>query len=305
MTARKKTSKARKSRKASAAKKTPKAKAPKSRKASAAKKTPKAKAPQAKAKDGEVSVEPVNLGHVLALRPRVNTSFPQAEFLKAKRELAGERFGTIEEAARAPHFGGGQGRRSAIGRLDRAIDGRRCCRPAALDASELRLRPLHDRLDHDLSLLRSFERELAAAAGDEAGRHERPIHDVGCVDAHDVCSSDTQRPAQVLGQIPRVVGEDVVLSELKRLARSRMTGRRRNRSRIRPSSRSQLIGRHALRSSKRVEGGIDGASSPPSEIGRRAKARTSWRLKRPASSADWLPAFTPRCDLPPPSTRTS
>ena len=49
----------------------------------------------------EVSVAAVNLGHIFALRPRVNTAFPQAEFLKAKRELADERYASIPDAARA------------------------------------------------------------------------------------------------------------------------------------------------------------------------------------------------------------
>jgi len=54
-----------------------------------------------KAAKGGVGVEGVTLGHLFALRPRVNTSFPQAEFLKAKRALAEERYGSLEEAARA------------------------------------------------------------------------------------------------------------------------------------------------------------------------------------------------------------
>jgi hypothetical protein len=49
----------------------------------------------------EVGVESVHLGHIHALRPRVNTSFSQAEFLNARRELAKEGYGSIEEAARA------------------------------------------------------------------------------------------------------------------------------------------------------------------------------------------------------------
>jgi hypothetical protein len=75
------------------------------------KKTSKAQPPEAAAtvdktsappaQKGDVSVGPVNLGHVFALHPKVNTSFPQAQFLKAKRELQDERFASIEEAARA------------------------------------------------------------------------------------------------------------------------------------------------------------------------------------------------------------
>ena len=80
---------------------------------SSAKKTPKkaaktaAKAPKktprktAKKKKAEVSVDAVNLGHIFALRPRVTTAFPQDAFHKAKDELRDERFGSIEEAARA------------------------------------------------------------------------------------------------------------------------------------------------------------------------------------------------------------
>jgi len=50
---------------------------------------------------GKATSAQVNLGHVLALRPKVSTSFPQAEFLKARRELAEESYGSIDEAARA------------------------------------------------------------------------------------------------------------------------------------------------------------------------------------------------------------
>lgn len=49
----------------------------------------------------EVSAKQVNLGHIFALRPKVNTSFSQAVFLAARRELADERYGSLEEAARA------------------------------------------------------------------------------------------------------------------------------------------------------------------------------------------------------------
>jgi hypothetical protein len=50
---------------------------------------------------GAVRAADVNLGHVFALRPKVNTSFPQAQFLIARRELADLRYGSLEEAARA------------------------------------------------------------------------------------------------------------------------------------------------------------------------------------------------------------
>jgi hypothetical protein len=43
----------------------------------------------------------VSLGHVFALRPRVNTSFRPQSFGDAKRALAGERYADIGEAARA------------------------------------------------------------------------------------------------------------------------------------------------------------------------------------------------------------
>jgi len=53
------------------------------------------------AQPGEVSAEQVNLGHIFALRPKVTTSFPQAQFLRARRELADERYDSIQQAARA------------------------------------------------------------------------------------------------------------------------------------------------------------------------------------------------------------
>ncbi len=79
------------------------------RKSSAKKTTKKAAKATAKAprksrktaKKAEVSVDGVNLGHIFALRPRVTTAFPQDAFHKAKDELRDERFGSIEEAARA------------------------------------------------------------------------------------------------------------------------------------------------------------------------------------------------------------
>lgn len=56
---------------------------------------------EAKGTKGAVSTELVNLGHVHALRPKVNTSFPQTQFLKAKRDLAEESYSSIQQAARA------------------------------------------------------------------------------------------------------------------------------------------------------------------------------------------------------------
>ena len=43
----------------------------------------------------------MNLGQVFALRPRVETSFRQADFATARRQLEDESFATLEEAARA------------------------------------------------------------------------------------------------------------------------------------------------------------------------------------------------------------
>jgi hypothetical protein len=48
-----------------------------------------------------VSSTSVNLGHVFALRPRVSTSFRQADFLTARHLLRDEAYENIEEAARA------------------------------------------------------------------------------------------------------------------------------------------------------------------------------------------------------------
>jgi hypothetical protein len=50
---------------------------------------------------GTVSAADVNLGHVVALRPRTHTGFKPAAFQEAKRALADERYATIEDAARA------------------------------------------------------------------------------------------------------------------------------------------------------------------------------------------------------------
>ena len=43
----------------------------------------------------------VNLGHISSLRPRVNSSFRQADFLAAKHLLDEEDYASVEEAARA------------------------------------------------------------------------------------------------------------------------------------------------------------------------------------------------------------
>jgi hypothetical protein len=50
---------------------------------------------------GQVRAADVNLGHVFALRPKVNTSFPKAQFLRARRELVDECYASLDEAARA------------------------------------------------------------------------------------------------------------------------------------------------------------------------------------------------------------
>ena len=43
----------------------------------------------------------VNLGHIFALRPRVNTAFPPGDLNTAKHFLQDESYASIEEAARA------------------------------------------------------------------------------------------------------------------------------------------------------------------------------------------------------------
>lgn len=107
--------------KKAAKKKAPAAKRPPAKKAPAAKKPPAKKAPAAKrapakkaaakkpaeekraAKTGAkgVSSTAVNRGDVLALRPRVSTTFRQEDFLKARRLLDEESYATLEEASRA------------------------------------------------------------------------------------------------------------------------------------------------------------------------------------------------------------
>ncbi len=61
-----------------------------------------APAPKAEKKPkAVVSSMSVNLGHVFALRPRVNTSFRQPDFLAARHLLQDETYTSIQEAARA------------------------------------------------------------------------------------------------------------------------------------------------------------------------------------------------------------
>jgi hypothetical protein len=50
---------------------------------------------------GGVSAADVNLGHVVALRPRTHTGFKPEAFAEAKRALADQRFASIDDAARA------------------------------------------------------------------------------------------------------------------------------------------------------------------------------------------------------------
>ena len=74
------------------AKKTAK-QAPASKKAPAAKKAP--------AKKSGFSALDVNMGHVFALRPRIETSFRPDDFRTAKYHLEGDAFKDAGEAARA------------------------------------------------------------------------------------------------------------------------------------------------------------------------------------------------------------
>lgn len=54
-----------------------------------------------KTADGGMSSIGVNLGHIFALRPRANTSFPPGDLNTAKHFLRDESYANIEEAARA------------------------------------------------------------------------------------------------------------------------------------------------------------------------------------------------------------
>lgn len=53
------------------------------------------------ARGGDVTAADVNLGHVFALRPRVNASFSPEHLRRAKDALVEERFASLPEAARA------------------------------------------------------------------------------------------------------------------------------------------------------------------------------------------------------------
>ena len=63
--------------------------------------TSKEKATPKKAKAGSASSLTVNLGHVFALRPRVETSFKAGDLDAAKHFLREESYSTIEDATRA------------------------------------------------------------------------------------------------------------------------------------------------------------------------------------------------------------
>ena len=52
-------------------------------------------------KQGKGSSISVNLGHIFALRPRVNTAFPPGDLNTAKHFLRDESYASIDEAARA------------------------------------------------------------------------------------------------------------------------------------------------------------------------------------------------------------
>jgi hypothetical protein len=60
-----------------------------------------APAPPPPPAEGEVTAHDVNRGHIFGLRPRANTAFSPQAFENARRELAEQRYATIEEAARA------------------------------------------------------------------------------------------------------------------------------------------------------------------------------------------------------------
>jgi len=71
------------------------------RKVTAKKKPTNKSARKAPAEKEGVAAADVNLGHVLALRPRVRASFSPEHLRRAKSLLSETRYGSIEEAARA------------------------------------------------------------------------------------------------------------------------------------------------------------------------------------------------------------
>jgi hypothetical protein len=50
---------------------------------------------------GKASSTAVNMGHIFGLRPRVRTSFRQADFRTARQQLQDEAYESIQDAARA------------------------------------------------------------------------------------------------------------------------------------------------------------------------------------------------------------
>jgi len=60
-----------------------------------------AASPGAAKSKGPISSKQVNLGHVLALRPRVSASFKADSLREARQQLEDEGYPTIEDAARA------------------------------------------------------------------------------------------------------------------------------------------------------------------------------------------------------------
>jgi len=67
----------------------------------AAAKPAEASEPPKKKSAGKFSSADVNMGHVFALRPRVNTSFRQPDFISARQQLKEDGFESAQEAARA------------------------------------------------------------------------------------------------------------------------------------------------------------------------------------------------------------
>lgn len=88
-------------RKKPAPKKATKAAATPAADAAATPKAPAATAPSPTKPKGAISSKAVNLGHVLALRPRVSASFKADSLREARQLLEEEGYATLEAAARA------------------------------------------------------------------------------------------------------------------------------------------------------------------------------------------------------------
>ena len=99
MAAKKKAAKKKAAKKKAAA--APKKKAPKKGAAAAPKKKAATKAAAKKKSPPKISSMDINLGHVFKLKPRVNTSFRQNDFMTAKRALRDESYESVSDAARA------------------------------------------------------------------------------------------------------------------------------------------------------------------------------------------------------------